>query len=92
MYFYDAKLKFRIGARISLHASNTIVYMSSYRLKFECMNNIVEYEFMVLKLLKVIKIKVEFLIVKGDSKLVINQVRYLCTIKNLRLRNYRRKI
>ena len=59
----------------------------SYKLYFNCTNNEVEYEALILslKMLKVLKAKKVY----GDSQLIINQVNGTYQAKNPRMRSYR---
>ena len=61
----------------------------SYKLIFQCTNNIVEYEALMLglKMLKILGARRIF--VQGDSELVIKQVKGLYSAKQPRLRAYR---
>lgn len=57
-------------------------YKYSFSLKFECTNNVVEYEALLLGL-KVFKHKINKIRVLGNSKLVVSQVkeRYVSKMK-----------
>jgi ribonuclease HI len=60
----------------------------SYKLNFQCTNNIVEYEalMLILKLLK--KVGAKNIMVRGDFELVIKQIKGDYSTKNPRLRAY----
>lgn len=52
MYFDGAKLRFGANMVVYLHTPDITVYTFMYRLDFKCTNNIVEYEALILRLLK----------------------------------------
>ncbi|GAA0171698.1 hypothetical protein LIER_25672 [Lithospermum erythrorhizon] len=58
------------------------------RFGFATTNNEVEYEAMILGLKLVKSMGVEELLIKGDSKLVIDQIRGCCGVKNETLMRY----
>lgn len=92
MHFDGAKSKCRAGAGVVLQAPNGVTHTFSYKLNFSCTNNVAEYEALTLGLIKAIKMKVGALQVKGDSKLIINQVKDLYSVNHPRLKNYRDRI
>ena len=49
--------------------------MLAYRLKFDCTNNIVEYEALIQGLYKEIYLDIKYLNVLGDSEIIVRQVR-----------------
>ena len=49
-------------------------YFLSYRLEFECTNNIAEYKALVQVLKRVMEFKVKNLKVYGDSEIIVKQV------------------
>ena len=59
----------------------------SFKLSFECKNNNVEYEVLILGLKLVIEMKYGYLKIYGDSLLIINQVKgiYACNHPLLKL-------
>ena len=62
---------------------------NSYKLNFQCTNNIAEYEALLLGLQLLKKLGAKRISVHGDSELVIRQIKEEYLAKNLRLRSYR---
>jgi ribonuclease HI len=60
----------------------------SYKLNFECTNNIAEYEALMLGLKLLKKLGAKRISVRGDSKLIIKQIKGEYSTKHLRLRAY----
>jgi ribonuclease HI len=90
MDFDGAVSKEGVGAGVWLHNHRSRYSEShSYKLNFQCTNNIVEYEaFMLgLKLLK--KVGVKQIMVRGDSELIIKQIKGEYADKHPRLGAYR---
>lgn len=92
MHFDGANLECGAGARVVLQALDGVTHTFSYKIKFLNMNNMVKYEALTLGLIKSIEMKVATLQVRGDSKLVINQVRYLYVVNHPQLKNYRDQV
>lgn len=64
----------------------------SYKLYFDCTNNVVEYEALVLGL-KVLKgLQAKKVYIYGDSELIINQVKGSYQAKHPRLRSYKKLV
>ena len=61
----------------------------SYKLQFVTTNNPSEYETIILGMKAAKDLGAEQLIVFGDSKLVVQQVRYNYQVKNSKMKNYR---
>jgi ribonuclease HI len=61
----------------------------SYKLAFDCTNNMVDYEALILGLRVLKEFGTKRIVVHGDSKLVINQVKGIYQSKHPRLRAYR---
>eukprot|EP00253_Pinus_taeda_P014460 PITA_14460 len=62
--------------------------MLSCRLEFECTNNTAEYEALVQGLYKAIGLKVQYLKVFGDSKIIVKQVRNTIQCLSKHLKHY----
>ena len=75
MYFDGSKTQEGSGAGCIRIDPNKNKHFLSYRIEFECTNNTVEYEALVLGLEKAIELKVRNLKVFGDSEIVVRQVR-----------------
>ena len=77
------------GARIWVRTPEGEPKLFSYKLSFDCMNNVSEYEVLVLGL-KVLKdLKAKKIYIYGDSELIINQVKGIYQAKNPRLKSYK---
>ena len=89
MHFDGAASRHGKGAGIVLKSPLGHIFKFAYRLEFNATNNVDEYEALLLgfELAKALRIKL--LSIKGDSDLVIMQVKNKFTCKNQRLRNYR---
>jgi ribonuclease HI len=61
----------------------------SYNLEFDCTKNIVEYKALILVLNLTIDMNIKFLHVRGDSNLIVSQVKKDFVAKNPRLKQYR---
>jgi ribonuclease HI len=61
----------------------------SYRLEYDCTNNIVEYKALLIGLNLALDRNIKCLKVIGDSDLVVSQVKLKFAAKNERLRKYR---
>ena len=61
----------------------------SYKLQFKCINNVVEYEALVLGLKVLKNIQCQRMRIRGDSDLIISQVQGKYQTKNLRLTLYK---
>ena len=89
MHFDGAASRYGKAAGIVLKSPLGNIFKFAYRLEFGATNNVVEYEALLLgfELAKALRIKL--LSIKGDSDLVIIQVKNKFTCKNQRLRNCR---
>jgi ribonuclease HI len=61
----------------------------SYRLEYDCTNNVVEYESLLIGLNLALDRNIRHLKVIGDSDLIVSQVNLKFSTKNERLRRYR---
>jgi ribonuclease HI len=61
----------------------------SYKLNFQCTNNIAKYESLMLGLKLLKKVGTKQIMVRGDSELVIKQIKGDYATKHRRLRAYR---
>jgi ribonuclease HI len=90
MDFDGAVSKEGVGVGVWLHNHRTRYSENhSYKLNFQCTNNIAEYEALMLglKLLKIVGAKQ--IMVRGDSELIIKQIKGEYVVKHPRLRAYR---
>ena len=68
---------------------NNCPSLFSYKLYFDCTNNVAKYEALILGLHILKRMKVEKVYIYGDSELVINQVNHIYQAKHPRLRSYK---
>ena len=64
------------------------LFYRSYRLEFNCTNNVAEYEALILGLNLAIDKGATILEVKGDSDLIVSQVLMRFATKNEKLKKY----
>jgi ribonuclease HI len=79
------------GARVRVWMHNHISKYSknhSYKLKFQCTNNIAEYEALMLGLKLLKKFGAKMIMVRGDSELIIKQIKGEYETKHPRIRAY----
>jgi len=89
MYFDGASSRYGKGAGIVLKSPLGHIFKFAYRLEFEATNNVAEYEAILLGLELAKALRVKLLSIRGDSDLVIMQLKNKFTCRNQRLRNYR---
>jgi hypothetical protein len=77
-----------LGAGIVLRSPDNETTLFSYRLEFNCTNNIAEYEALILGINLAIDMNIKTLHVRGDSDLIVSQVNKKFTAKNPRLKQY----
>ncbi|KAM6551510.1 hypothetical protein CsatB_001318 [Cannabis sativa] len=77
------------GARIVLTNSKGKNHMQAYKLLFDCTNNEVEYEALILGMTVALSMEVSKVTIRGDSKLVIQQVKGEFAVKEPSLAIYR---
>lgn len=64
-------------------------YAVSFKLSFDCTNNNVEYEALILGLILAIDMKYDYLNIYGDSLLIINQVKGIYGYNHPHLKLYK---
>jgi ribonuclease HI len=90
MDFDGAVSKEGAGAGVWLHNHrNRYSENHSYKLNFQCTNNIAEYEALMLGLKLLKKVGAKQIMVRGDSELIIKQIKGEYAAKHPRLRAYR---
>jgi ribonuclease HI len=92
MSFDGACSSSRSGVGIVLVGLGNIMHPHAIRLEFSCTNNEVEYEALIQGMILAQEMKIEQLIVIGESELVINQVTQRYKIKKERLKLYFKRI
>jgi ribonuclease HI len=80
------------GVGIVLMSPSKIMHPHTIRLEFSCTNNEAEYEALIQGMILAQEMKIEHLIVTGDSELVINQVTQRYKIKKERLKLYFKRV
>jgi ribonuclease HI len=81
MSFDGACSKYGSGVGIVFKSPSSVIYPHAIRLKFPCTNNEVEYEALIQGMNLALQMRIEHLIITGDSKLVINHIRKKYKIK-----------
>jgi ribonuclease HI len=89
LYFNGAHSSIGSGAGIFLISTDNETTLFSYRLKFNCTKNIVEYESLILGINMEIDMNIKTLHVKGDSDLIVSQVNKNFAAKNPSLKQCR---
>ena len=89
MYFDEAYSKTGKGAGIVIMSPSNKSYNFAFRLEFEASNNVAEYEALILGLETAKDMGIKMLNIKGDSDLVVLQIKNQYQCKNDRLRKYR---
>jgi ribonuclease HI len=90
MDFDGAVSKEGAGARVWLYNHRSKYFENhSYKLNFQCTNNIAEYEALMLGLKLLKKVGAKQIMVRGDSELIIKQIKGEYATKHPRLRSYR---
>ena len=89
MNFDGSCTKKNAGAGVWLHNTETnYAENHAFKLDFKCINNIAEYEALILGLNLLKKIGAQRIVVHGESELVIKQLNGEYTAKHPRLRAY----
>jgi hypothetical protein len=79
-----------VGVRVWLHSHRSRYSEShSYKINFQCTNNVVEYETLMLGLKLLKKVGSKQIMVRGDSELIIKKIKGEYAAKHPRLRDYR---
>ena len=85
MYFDGAYSKSGKGAGIVIISPSNKIYNFAFRLEFEALNNVAEYEALLLGLETAKDMGIKMLNIKGDSNLVVLQINNQYQCKNDRL-------
>ena len=89
LYFDGSAGKEGAGAGIWITSPTDESKFYSYKLNFDCTNNMAEYESLILGLDLLKKMKARNIFVFGDSELVIRQVEGVYQTKDVRMRAYK---
>ena len=86
MYFDRSISKQRASAGVGIIFPNRDFKVYSFKLTFECTNNVAEYEVLLLGLNALEDLKAKIIDVFGDYELVVNEVNYIYQTKHPRMR------
>lgn len=89
MHFDGAVRKEGEGAGVSVVGPSFEYKSFSFKLYFECTNNVAEYDALILGLKMIKKLEIKKVFIYGDLELVINQVKGVYQAKHPRMRAYR---
>ena len=89
LYFDGAVSKMGVGACAWVISPTHDTKLLSFKLYFECTNNITEYESLILGLFSLKKFKVKRISIYGDSKLVIDQVKGIYQVEHPNMSDYK---
>ena len=92
MYFDGSVAKVGVGAGVYIISPIHDFKALSYKLLFECTNNVAEYEALLLGLHALKGLGAQRVKILGDSELVINQVNESYQTKHPRMRAYRNEV
>lgn len=92
LYFDGSHAKGKSKARIYIISLSAQSGKFSFKLNFDCTNNVTEYEALMHGLLSLKDRKAKMVDIFGDSELVINQVKGTYQTKHLRMRAYRNEV
>ena len=92
MYFDGSVEKVSAGAGVYIISPIRDFKALSYKLTFECTNNVAEYEALLLGLHALKDLRAQRIRVLGDSELVINQVNDGYQTRHPRMRSYRNQV
>ena len=92
MYFDGSMAKFGVGVDVYIISPIRDFKALSYKLTFECTNNVAEYEALLLGLNTLKEMGEKRVQVMGDSELVINQVNDSYQTRHPRMRAYRNEV
>src|SRR5882757_1936665 len=93
MYFDGSAAKVGAGAGVYIISPIQGDFKAlSYKLTFECTNNVAEYEALLLGLHALKDLGAQRIRVLGDSELVINQVNDSYQTRHLQMRAYRNEV
>ena len=89
MSFDGAASKKGVGASILIRFPIGEPKPLSYKLDFKCINNVAEYEALILGLKALKDLQAQKINIQGDSELVIRQVKGSYQAKHPRMKSYR---
>ena len=78
-----------VGVGICINGPNHEKHIFSYKLYFDCSNNVLEYETLIMAIERLKELKIKIVFIYGDSKVIINQVKGIYQAKHPRMRSYR---
>ena len=90
MYFDGTYKKRGNGAIVLLKSPLGRDFPHSFKLKFMCTNNVVEYEVLILGLETIRKMGIKQLNIFGDLHVIVNQIKEICQSGHPRMKQYKR--
>jgi ribonuclease HI len=91
MSFDGAYSKSGNGVGIVFKIPQSGIYPHAIRLEFPCTNNEAEYEALIQGMILALQMKVENMVVTGDSELVINHIKKKYRIKKEKIKHYAKR-
>lgn len=92
MFFDGARCKHGCRASSIFKSPEGNMKRFYFKFKWNCTNNATEYEAICLGLSKDINMGIKYLVVHGDSKMIINQVKDKISARHHYLKNYRNRV
>jgi ribonuclease HI len=92
MSFDGACSKYGNGAGIIFKSPKDVIHPHAIRLEFPCTNNEAEYEALIQGMIISLQMKVENLVITGDSELIINHIRKKYKVKKEKLKCYAKRV
>ena len=92
MHFDSAYSTSGKGFGIVIMSPSSRVFKFAYKLEFDATNNVVEYEALLLGLEMCKGMGIKLLNIKGDSDLIVSQVKGQFACKSERLKRYRNAV
>jgi ribonuclease HI len=84
MSFDNTFSKEGVGAGVWVSPPKESIKLFSYKLVFECTNNMADYEALILGLQVLKELGMQKIVVRGDSKIIINQAKGVYQTKHPR--------
>jgi ribonuclease HI len=92
MFFDEASSSIGAGVGVVFKSPSQETISLSYKLEFEVINNVAEYEALVLGLRAAKGMGIREMAVFGDAELIVQQVKSIYQTKHPRLKNYRNEV
>jgi ribonuclease HI len=92
MFFDGASSSIGAGAGVVFRSPSQETISLSYKMEFEVINNVAEYEALVLGLRAAKEMEIREIAVFGDAELIVQQVKNIYQTKHPHLKNYRNEV